>query len=916
MPISNKSKFKQSRLVKAIAGVCGGVVLASSSYAAIEEIVVEARRTAENLQSVPISIVALSEESLRDVGFDEIKDLSALSPGLNIEGGVDNNTSRFFIRGVGTATPTFGSEQAVPIYIDDIYTPLGIGSNIDVFSVDRVEVLSGPQGTLYGRNSLGGAVKIYSKQFTNEVEGEVGITIGSFNQRNFKGEFQTPIIEDKLFFGASFATIQNDGIQNNVFTGTRGWEDDKQLYKFRVEGRPNEQLTVKYSFENSESGGAAKQLRSRPGTNGSGSVFIQQSIDSYNAGIADIHALGLAGFGPENFPLLPDATPVADLFSVNFTENDPLASDVDNIFSDLVGDNTVDTSGHTWSINYDINDSLSLKYLGSTFEIDNTRIFDIDGSVEAFFPGFEEFEYESSSHEFRVEYSNDRWDIAAGVYLYEEDQTAFQAFNNVFPSLFGQFGGNGTNLEIVLDNVLAAAQAEIANGNATPDLNALGLPQTPLSVISDPLGQITGLNFLEVRQNLVQNTESTAFYANIGYQVNDKLRLTLGIRNTNDDKFAETPVGNNDAGPVIIVPTSVSPGTGNFEPVGGLGQFFGNNNGVSQLVIDNFLTVNQDQPRVNPPSDPFGFLGNIEADFSETTIEFTADYAINDDSLVYASYKQGFQSGIIIPIDVIDSFVTTAGETVTLDTQPVTTPQQIDAFELGYKTVINNRVRWNSAFYYYDWSDVIIFQPFIVPVGATTFGSLAAPSNNAEATSWGIESDVQFSVNDNLNLWASFAYNNFELDSAQQVNLGTGALVDVTDTFVRDMPAATPELQFRVGGEYFIGLSNGAELRLWSSLAWRDEISTNAQSSFQNAGINLLSQAQVAGGDFIEDSFANLTAGASYTKDNWRVDLSVDNLLDERRVEATVNSAPGSFFGTLETYNKPLTWALTASYSF
>ncbi len=260
------------------------------SLAELMEITISARRKVEYLQETPLTVVAFSEDSMKGLGVKTIKDISKYTPGLSIEGGVDNNTSRFFIRGVGTATPTFGSEQAVPIYIDDIYTPLGIGGNIDLFSVDRVEVINGPQGTIYGRNSLGGAIKIYSKQFSDETEGKIEFTVGSFEQRNVSAEIQTPLIEDKLFLGAAFSSKQNDGIQNNVYTNTRGWQDDKQLYRLRLEARPTDDLVVKYSYINNESAGAAKQLRARPGTQGIAEAdfdFKGVHVDSFS----NIHQL-------------------------------------------------------------------------------------------------------------------------------------------------------------------------------------------------------------------------------------------------------------------------------------------------------------------------------------------------------------------------------------------------------------------------------------------------------------------------------------------------------------------------------------------------------------------------------------------------------------------------------------------------
>ncbi len=76
-----------------------------------------------------------------------------------------------------------------------------------------------------------------------------------------KGEFRTPVLEDRLFLGVAYASIQNDGIQDNVYTDTKGWEDDKELQRIRVEGRPHETLTVKCNYEKNDSAGAAKQLR-------------------------------------------------------------------------------------------------------------------------------------------------------------------------------------------------------------------------------------------------------------------------------------------------------------------------------------------------------------------------------------------------------------------------------------------------------------------------------------------------------------------------------------------------------------------------------------------------------------------------------------------------------------------------------
>ena len=851
----------------------------------VEEIVVEARRRPERLGEVPLSITVLTEETLRDLGVDEIKALSSFSPGLDIEGGVDNDTTRFFVRGVGTATPSVGFEPAVPIYIDDIYTPLGLGGNIDIFSVDRVEVVKGPQGVLYGRNSLGGAIKLYSKGFGDETEGAVSVTAGSYGQRNVKGEFRTPVLEGGLFFGLAYASIRNDGIQKNVYTGTRGWEDDKDLYRVRVEARPNDALTARYNYEKNDSAGAAKQVRVRPGT--PGLIGFNAHISggaAYNDALRDAYA---AGLDPTAFPLLP----VGDVPFV-LEANSPFAGDVDNIFSDMVGDNTVVQTSHTWSFAWEIDEDYALHYLGSVREQFNTRLFDIDGGPAAYLPGFEEFSFKARSHELRLEYQSDHLTASAGAFYYEEDSDGLQFFHNTF--------------------FIPFAAAKIEAATAAGDFSTLTFE--PVQLIRDPLGYYTGANVVRLNRNILQNTTATALYFNASYDVSHRLRLSFGARYTREDKFGETLVGNNNGGAIVTVGTSTSPGTGRYAPVGGLGQFF-SDSGLSVDASRNLIGV-------SGPAAPgmFGTIGNLQAGFDEITVEVTADYSITDRSMVYGSFKQGFQGGLLIPV-AIPATVTVAdaqGGVSQRDVgvEPITSPQRINAMEIGLKTTTNSHIQWSAAAYWYDWEDLILFHRFDIPADQAVSASFSTPTNSATATSLGVETELRCVVNERLAILANLAYNHFGLDSVVRTDAIVGS-VDVKDQFVDDWVAITPDFQGTVGLEYSRDLANFGRLRLWTTIAYRDKISANGQASFQKVGLNLLSRGQ-ANANFYSDSHTDVGTGASLASPdgNWRVDVSVSNLLDERRPEAIVNSVQGRFLGTLETWNKPRTWALTLSYDF
>jgi len=860
--------------------------LLNLSLAELLNITISPRRKFEDLQDVPLSVVAFSEDSLKDLGVKEIKDISKYTPGLSIVGGVDNNTSRFFIRGVGTATPTFGSEPAVPIYIDDIYTPLGIGSNLDLFSIDRVEVINGPQGTLYGRNSLGGAIKLYSKEFSDRTEVKVEYAVGSFGQRNVTAEIQTPLIEDKLFFGLAFSSKQNDGIQNNVYTNTRGWQDDKRLYRVRLEVRPRDDLTVKYSYINNESAGAAQQLRARPGTQGiaetdldvkgvtvdSFSNIHQDLIEAYNLALTDAHA---AGLDATKYPLLHPGDPVT------FVGADaPFAGDVDNVFSDIVGDNIVEQESHTLNVAWEFNKNVTVKYLTSHQTQFNTRLFDIDGGVNAFLAGTEEFTFTADSHELRYEFTSERFDFAIGAFYYEEDSDALLMFSQPF----GFFAAN-TMIEVI--------QAATAAG----DFSTLNFQ--PLEAIQDPLGNYTGTNLVSLRNNLRQHTESTAFYFNLGYSLTEDLNVSFGVRHTKDTKEGQTPVGNNDGGVLITTNTSIFPGTGYFTPAGGLGSFF------SDASLAGSFGVDQDVAGGSSAADPYGSVGDLSATFEETTVELTLDYHLNDDALVYASFKQGFQGGQLLPIYIPENAV---------DIKQETTPIKINAYEIGFKSTFNDNLRWNSAVYWYDWDDLILFQTISVPVTTNTFESVGLPINSGEATTIGFETNIQYLLTDNITISANYSYNDFSLDSAIRKDPQSGEDIEVKDEFVDEFVSSSPKSTFSIGIEYIQGLSNSGELRWWGNASWRDKMNVNAQSSFQNAGLNLLSPEQEEE-NFFSKSFTDVTVGITYTIDEWRVDLSGNNLLDERRPEAVVNAGSG-FFGTLETYNSPRTWLLAVTHEF
>jgi iron complex outermembrane receptor protein len=162
----------------------------------LAEIVVTATRQATNLQDTPIAITAVTSEALESRGVTSISDLTSIAPNTQfrrVQGAFGPGVSAY-IRGIGSTDTGLGAENPVAFYIDDVYYPVLLGANFDLMDIDHIEVLRGPQGTLFGRNTLAGAINIVAKQpQLNEVSGYGEVTVGSFNRLDLRAGFNLPI---------------------------------------------------------------------------------------------------------------------------------------------------------------------------------------------------------------------------------------------------------------------------------------------------------------------------------------------------------------------------------------------------------------------------------------------------------------------------------------------------------------------------------------------------------------------------------------------------------------------------------------------------------------------------------------------------------------------------------------------------
>ncbi len=213
-------------------------VSASSSPGAAEladpggVIIVTARRREERLQDVPIAITAYSGEQLEQSGALDITDIAQTTPSVTLEPSRGtNSTLTAFIRGVGQQDPVAGFEAGVGIYLDDIYLNRPQGAVLDIYDVERIEVLRGPQGTLYGRNTIGGAIKYVTRRLGNTPRLNLRATYGSYDQADITASFAMPLGDSGFAIGGGGAVLSREGFGTNLTTGEENY--DKQIRAVR-----------------------------------------------------------------------------------------------------------------------------------------------------------------------------------------------------------------------------------------------------------------------------------------------------------------------------------------------------------------------------------------------------------------------------------------------------------------------------------------------------------------------------------------------------------------------------------------------------------------------------------------------------------------------------------------------------------
>ena len=378
----------------------------------LEEVIVTAQKREQDLQQVPVAITAYNAMELEAKGITTITDLEKSVPNTQFRASrATNSTLTAYIRGVGQQDPLWGFEPGVGVYVDDVYYARPQASVIDVFDVERIEVLRGPQGTLYGKNTVGGAIKYITREMTGEPTAKITVAGGSYNQQDITLSGQMPIIEDKLYVGAAVAKLSRDGY-GDVDTG---YDIASGVYTSQQDNY-NKDVTV-----------ARVNVEFRPSTK----WFFKLAADK-----TDDESNQVCGSQSSQTSLRHPAT--GDLFLANGDRYDSACGTTHK--------SNVENQGYSFTARHDLTDAITLKYVFAEREGETQQFIDFEGTPLDSFDVPASYTDEQTSHEFQINYSADRLDLVGGVYYFEGNSAG--AFDVVLNGLGGTPYIDGSHFDL------------------------------------------------------------------------------------------------------------------------------------------------------------------------------------------------------------------------------------------------------------------------------------------------------------------------------------------------------------------------------------------------------------------------------------------------------------------------------------
>ncbi len=472
---NTQKALSHSGLALAISAAIG-LSAASANAAQLEEVVVTAQKRSESSQDVGIAITALGEDQIINSDVNNIQDLMSLAPSLQI--GESFGWAQVMIRGVGTDNPFAGSDPSVAMHFDGVVTSQASAQFGSLFDIDRIEVLRGPQGTLYGRNTTGGSVNVITKKPTAETEGYVRATVGNYDL--FKIEAAAGgSISDNLQFRVATRILDRGGYGKNLYKdnafGIKEIDDANQK---------SARLQLLWGADSDFSVRFMAEKHREDDTN-----YVPKFRDaSYTAEqIATVPAANQAQLVPQK---------------------QGFARAVGNrdIYSNVNLQNYKDQESFTLEVNAVLSDTFTFNSLTNSQSFYREPQQDFDMTADDYYIQSEIIDTEQFSQEFRLNFETDTMRGIVGAYYFEEDIAS----------------DNRLDLRIV-PQVLVDGPLPFLSGCTIEDNNSnniIGAPDASVCIMQQ------GHAF----------TDAYAFFANVDIDLSEKLQLTLGGRYSNEDR--------------------------------------------------------------------------------------------------------------------------------------------------------------------------------------------------------------------------------------------------------------------------------------------------------------------------------------------------------------------------------------------
>jgi iron complex outermembrane recepter protein len=796
-----------------------GATAAAGAPRERETIIVTANKREESVQDIAVAITAVSSEDRQELGIATITDLTNVTPGLSYTAG----NERVTLRGVGRNTNNFGAEPGVANYTDGVYQSFASIAGRDDIFVDRIEVLRGPQGTLYGRNSLGGAINIISKRPTDEFEAEVRLAAGNFEYQKIAASVSGPIT-DWLRYRAVGYKEQREGVYDNFGTNTEeGYEVNNYNWEIQLEGDIGDRLSwwTKYTTGGyhmagppggrTSIGSNAPYLRAFTGPTGAFNNAFQDGgilpLGSY-AFSGDTAVLGSTQDGSYQQNPWSQGIQALNSSAEGFANLDAYNDFGAEIIYEAPGFDvkyvggyiyynyrlTGDNDGYpTRSITYNaINSFLRAgpcAGLATTQDLNNFPVTTLPAAARAcitsqspitIFPN-----WSSDYNENRAFFSNElnfisTWDSPfqwiAGLYAYQEN--------------FKQ------PVETFLRDEPAAAFRQIP-GSTT--------------LLPNPGNRLT-----YTMNEGVNN--SYGVYAQGDYTFLEDFKATLGLRYSYDVKSMSEQAQINC---YIICYGVRVPGLG----ANGIGRNSNRLIDMTPLLWNGVPGVNPSQPQPGVTSatlaNPTGVTYNpitglasrsLGDEWDAVTGTAGLEWSPSPDLLLFGKYSRGYKTGGFNATDMAPL--------------PRTKPETVDAFELGWKQEWRNIfLTTNAAAFFYKYNDVqtpltVVTNPG--QAGSTTFTSFI---NLPEVETTGFELETTWNPIEAFNLRFTYAYLQPEITDGgaayrDPIRVATDPGRD--RRVEGNLLPQSPENKVAVNASYLFTFEDGSTLLPSVSWYWRD----------------------------------------------------------------------------------------------